>query len=300
MRQLEATPLSTVARQHAHSEPSSMLPDAAAGRTMPSAEAMTAPRLQEQRRPPSPPDRRPHRRGGRPSYKTESAAGRPAGLPRLAGARRGLVRSARVLAAVAWLSLLGALALPAPAQAQTTGICDRTQQVQDEILNRLSAVSDCAAVTDADLASVTLVVLERKSITSLEAGDFDGLTAVANIVLTENQLGALPANLFSGLTSLTNLAMDVAQAPGERLDQPVHALGRLEQDRPAVGACLLLVELGEQWLVEQIREQNSLWHSVGRHAGASVVAKMPVNTAFLPYGGSCVSTWIGPLVHDPG
>ena len=54
----------------------------------------------------------------------------------------------------------------------------------------------------------------------------------------------------------------VAQAPGERLDQPVHALGRLEQDRPAVGACLLLVELGEQWLVEQIREQNSLWHSV--------------------------------------
>ena len=92
----------------------------------------------------------------------------------------------------------------------------------------------------------------------------------------------------------------VAQAPGERLDQPVHALGRLEQNRPAVGACLLLVELGDQQLVEQIREQNSLWHSVGRHAGASVVAKMPVNTAFLPYGGSCVSTWIGPLVHDPG
>ena len=53
-------------------------------------------------------------------------------------------------------------------------------------------------------------------------------------------------------------------------------------------------QLGEQWLVEQIREQNGLWYSVGRHAGAAVVAKMPVNTAFLPYGGSCVSTWIGP------
>ena len=53
-------------------------------------------------------------------------------------------------------------------------------------------------------------------------------------------------------------------------------------------------------LVEQIREQNSLWYSIGHHAGAFVVAKMPVNTAFLPYGGSCVSTWIGPLVHDPG
>ena len=45
----------------------------------------------------------------------------------------------------------------------------------------------------------------------------------------------------------------VAQAPGERLDQPVRALGRLAQDRPAVGACLLLVELGDQRLVEQIR-----------------------------------------------
>ena len=154
------------------------------------------------------PDHLPSRRGGHPSRSPASAAGRPAGLARLAGARRGLVRSARVLAAVAWLSLLGALALPTPAQAQTTGICDRTQQVQNEILMQLSAVSDCAAVTDADLASVTLLVLESKSITSLKAGDFDGLTAVTAIVLTDNQLGALPANLFSGLTSLTNLSLD--------------------------------------------------------------------------------------------
>ena len=87
----------------------------------------------------------------------------------------------------------------------------------------------------------------------------------------------------------------VAQAPGERLDQPVHTLGRLEQDRPTVGACLLLVELGHQRLVEQIREQNTLWYSVGRHAGASVVVKTLGNTPFLPYGGSCVSTWFGSL-----
>ena len=70
---------------------------AAAWCTVPNAEAMTAPRAREQRRPPSPPDRLPPRRGGRPSSQTVSAAGRPAGLPRLAGARRGLVRSARVL-----------------------------------------------------------------------------------------------------------------------------------------------------------------------------------------------------------
>ena len=151
------------------------------------------------------PDRLPSRRGGHPSRSTASAAGRPAGLPRLAGARRGLVRSARVLAAVAWLSLLGALALPVPAQAQTTGICDRTQQVQDEILNRLSGVDDCAAVTVADLATVTSLDLEGKSITSLKAGDFAGLTAVTFIGLESNRVTSLPETVFSGLTALETL-----------------------------------------------------------------------------------------------
>ena len=50
----------------------------------------------------------------------------------------------------------------------------------------------------------------------------------------------------------------VDQAPGERLDQAVHPLGRLAQDGPAVETRLLLVELSVQRLVEQIREQNSL------------------------------------------
>ena len=44
---------------------------------------------------------------------------RPAGLARLAGARRGFFRSGRALAAVACLALVGAFALPAPAQAAT-------------------------------------------------------------------------------------------------------------------------------------------------------------------------------------
>ena len=82
---------------------------------------MTAPRAREQRRPPSPPEHRPPRRGGGSSpspYTCASAAGRPAGPARLCDARRGLVRSARALAAAALLALSGALALPA--QAQTT------------------------------------------------------------------------------------------------------------------------------------------------------------------------------------
>ena len=112
---------------------------------------MTAPRAREQAGPPAPPERRPPRRGGGSSPYTyaASAAGRPAGglgaparrarrLPgRVAsrscadgnlgrkdaacaprGGRRGLVRSARVLAAAALLALSGALALPATAEAR--------------------------------------------------------------------------------------------------------------------------------------------------------------------------------------
>ena len=84
-----------------------------------SAERMTAPRAREQSDPPAPPDRRPPRRGGGSSPYTyaASAAGRAAGPARPAGARRGLVRSARALGAAALLALSGALALPATAQA---------------------------------------------------------------------------------------------------------------------------------------------------------------------------------------
>ena len=81
---------------------------------------MTAPRPREPRRPPSPPDRLPPRRGGgSSSYTYAVSAPGPAGAPaRQPFARHGLVRAARALAAAALLALSGALALPA--QAQTT------------------------------------------------------------------------------------------------------------------------------------------------------------------------------------
>ena len=79
---------------------------------------MTAPRPREQSDPPSPSDAFPPRRAGRssPYIYAISAAGRAAGRARPRVARRGLVRSARALAAVSLLTLSGALALPAAAQ----------------------------------------------------------------------------------------------------------------------------------------------------------------------------------------
>jgi len=50
----------------------------------------------------------------------------------------------------------------------------------------------------------------------------------------------------------------VDQAAGERLHQAVHALGRLEQTGAAIGTRLRAVERGDQRLVEQVREEDSL------------------------------------------
>ena len=69
---------------------------------------------------PSPPDRLPPRRCGHPFSQPASADCRLAGFAHVRVARRGLVRSARTLAAAAWLSVCAALALPATAEDSTT------------------------------------------------------------------------------------------------------------------------------------------------------------------------------------
>ncbi len=105
-----------------------------------------------------------------------------------------------------FLILLGVLAA-VPVQAQTPpGICGRTQQVQDGILNRLSGVSDCAEVTTTHLTTVTELTLESVGLTSLKADDFAGLTDLKELRLKGNyQLLALPSGVFSGLAKLETL-----------------------------------------------------------------------------------------------
>ena len=87
----------------------------------------------------------------------------------------------------------------------TPGVCGRTQQVQDAILDRLSGVDDCAAVTVADLASIGTLQTPGKNIASLQSGDFAGLTALTILHLYRNDLSSLPETVFSGLTNLTEL-----------------------------------------------------------------------------------------------
>ena len=89
----------------------------------------------------------------------------------------------------------------------TPGICDRTQEVQDGILAKLADVSECEAVTVANLAGIGRLDLDNKGITSLKAGDFAGLTGMTILNLPDNSLTSLPATVFSDLASLGNVGL---------------------------------------------------------------------------------------------
>ena len=102
------------------------------------------------------------------------------------------------------------------AAAATTGICDRTQQIQDAILAELSGVDDCAAVTVANLASITEFGTFgfgtfNQGITSLKKGDFAGLTSLTVLKLGQNGLTSLPEGIFAGLAELADLNLSVNQ-----------------------------------------------------------------------------------------
>ena len=86
-----------------------------------------------------------------------------------------------------------------------SGVCDRTPQVRDEIMEQ-AGVSDCALVTMEHLSSITTLNLMSQNISALKAGDFDDLVNLSYLGLMKNQLEVLPAGLFSELRSLGDAA----------------------------------------------------------------------------------------------
>ncbi len=76
--------------------------------------------------------------------------------------------------------------------APITGICDRTQQVRDQILSQTSGISDCAEITPVHLKAITRLDLSEKGITTLQSRDFAGLTSLFELYLSGNQLASLP------------------------------------------------------------------------------------------------------------
>ena len=92
-----------------------------------------------------------------------------------------------------------------------SGICARTPQVRDELLERVKAndsnVSTCSDVTTTHLEALAgYLDLDNKGIAVLKRGDFENLGGIEFLTLEDNDLTALPASVFEGLDdTLTQL-----------------------------------------------------------------------------------------------
>ena len=93
------------------------------------------------------------------------------------------------------------------------GICTRTEQVQDAILDEISSLTgptaeDCRLVTNDLLSMIGTLSLSSTPVVSLQAGDFAGLSAATTLTLTlNNNLTTLPSGVFRGLTNLRTLSL---------------------------------------------------------------------------------------------
>ena len=88
-------------------------------------------------------------------------------------------------------------------EALITPVNQRTQEVQDAIVDKVSGVDNADDVTPAHLAAIIDLRLRSKGITSLKAGDFSGLSNLANLDLSDNSISNI--SVLSGLTKLTEL-----------------------------------------------------------------------------------------------
>ena len=84
-------------------------------------------------------------------------------------------------------------------------IINHTPQVRDAIVAALPGINSVNDVTEAHLATITSLDLRNKGISTLNAGDLDGLTALTELRLQGNQLRTLPANIFADMSSLKTL-----------------------------------------------------------------------------------------------
>ncbi len=93
------------------------------------------------------------------------------------------------------------------------GICSRTAAVQTAIIALYKSQKGkdltCGEVTGKELYELSGGLnLGSKSLTSLKAGDFDGLGNLGGVSLSNNSLTTLPADVFKGLARVRSLSLD--------------------------------------------------------------------------------------------
>ena len=90
----------------------------------------------------------------------------------------------------------------------TAGLCKRTPEVSDALVDLIPGITHCADVTDAHLAAITGTLdLVSEEITALKARDFAGLNSLEILQLGNNMLTDLPAGVFDELTALKSLLL---------------------------------------------------------------------------------------------
>ena len=94
--------------------------------------------------------------------------------------------------------------------ATSDGICGRTTVVMEAIAKAAGfyGAAECDQVSDAHLAEIGTLQMQNQGLSSLKAGDFEGLTALTFLNLELNSLASLPEGLFVGLSSLQYLSLN--------------------------------------------------------------------------------------------
>ncbi len=147
------------------------------------------------------------------------------------------------------------------AAAQAQGVCDRTPQVRDKLVE-VTGASSCEAVTAQHLAAVGRLDLPGAGLTVLEGDDFDGLRNLQELRLNGNSLRELPEAIFSGLSRLQRLWLQdnaLRELPEGLFDD---ALDRLEDLRvdPYLKATLFF-QLTERKTVDGADVDVRVWLS---------------------------------------
>ena len=90
--------------------------------------------------------------------------------------------------------------------AQTTGICDRTEEVADAVVAEVQnsrAEATCADITEDELGSIEGPLSISPPV--LQSGDFAGLTSLTELEITGRELVLLRSDTFAGLGDLETL-----------------------------------------------------------------------------------------------
>ena len=108
------------------------------------------------------------------------------------------------------LSCMALSLLASSADLSAQGICDRTPQVQNKLLEA-AGVADCARVTPTHLAQVERLDLSGMLIRALQVNDFSGLDSLRVLWLHDNLMGFwnFPAGIYDDvLDTLEDLRVD--------------------------------------------------------------------------------------------